>query len=80
MARWPVTRKSLLFQEWRAADRQAYAVEKSLIERSLQSLDGLCVCPLQEERDAARRTRDTANDLFHLAIAEMDQLSKDLRK
>ena len=72
-------RKSLLFQQWRDADRQAYGLEKSLMERSLQSLDGLCARPLQEERDSARRSRDSANDLFHLAMAEMDQLSKELR-
>ena len=60
-----------LFQEWRTADRQAHAVEQALTRASLAALEGNAPAPTAEERAKAHRLRQTANDLFHLAMAEM---------
>jgi hypothetical protein len=69
-----------LFQEWRVADRQAHALEQSVVKRSMRSLDGLCEAPTQAEHDRAHQLRGTANDLFQLAMAEMAARAKANRK
>jgi hypothetical protein len=61
-----------LFQEWRTADRQAHAVEQDLTRASLQALEGLGPAPTAEERETAHSLRRNANDLFHLAMAQMN--------
>jgi hypothetical protein len=60
-----------LFQEWRTADRQAHAMEQSLTRASLAALGGTGPAPTEAERDAAHKLRKTANELFHLAMAQM---------
>jgi hypothetical protein len=62
-----------LFQEWRTADRTASAAEKSLLASSMLAIDGKGEIPQDAERDRVRRLRATANDLFHLAMNEMQQ-------
>jgi hypothetical protein len=63
----------LLFQEWRTADRAAFAAEKTLLSASMQAIDGKGVAPTDAERDRVRKLRSTANDLFHLAMAELNE-------
>lgn len=63
--------EELLFSEWRVADRQARLLEQALALTSLAALDGKSEPPSQREIDAARRLRETANDLFDVAMAEM---------
>ncbi len=60
-----------LFQEWRAADRAAHALEQDVVRASMRALDGLDSPPPQEAHDRAHRLRETADDLFKLAMAEM---------
>jgi hypothetical protein len=62
---------SELFQEWRSADRAAHAVEQEVVRASMRALDGLGPAPLQEAHDRAHKLRQTANDLFALAMEEM---------
>jgi hypothetical protein len=60
-----------LFQEWRTADRQAHAMEQALTRASLDALNGAGPAPSESERDQAHALRKNANDLFHLAMAQM---------
>ncbi len=39
----------------------------------MRSLNGLCPAPAAAEHDRAHRLRRTANDLFHLAMAELKE-------
>jgi hypothetical protein len=64
-----------LFQEWRTADRQAHALEQALTRASLDALTGAGVAPTEAERDQAHTMRKNANDLFHLAMAQMKDRS-----
>jgi hypothetical protein len=64
-----------LFQEWRTADRQAHAMEQALTRASLDALRGAGPAPPEGERDKAHGLRKTANDLFHLAVAQMKDSS-----
>lgn len=67
----PVPDPSDLFQEWRAADRAAHAMELMLTRASLKALDGRGPAPTKEDQDKAHQLRVTAHDLFELAMAEM---------
>lgn len=60
-----------LFQEWRAADRAAHALEQEVVRASMAALDGKGPAPSQEAHDKAHKLRETANDLFALAMEEM---------
>jgi hypothetical protein len=62
-----------LFQEWRAADRQAHAMEQALTRASLDALAGTGPAPTEADRHKAHGLRQTANDLFHLAMAQMKE-------
>lgn len=65
-----------LFQEWRAADRAAHALEQEIVRASMRALDGNGPAPLQEAHDKAHKLRETANDLFHLAMEEMERRAR----
>lgn len=69
-----------VFNEWRTADRQAHELEQVLSKASLKALQGEGDAPSPEERDRARRLRQTADDLFHLAMAEMKARSEKARR
>jgi hypothetical protein len=60
-----------LFQEWRAADRQAHVLEQEVVRASMRALDGLEPAPLQGAHDRAHKLRAQADDLFRLAMDEM---------
>jgi hypothetical protein len=60
-----------LFQEWRAADRAAHALEQALTRASLAALDGRGEGPSEGDRDRSRKLRSTADDLFRMAMDEM---------
>src|SRR4051794_19767502 len=59
-----------LFKKWRTADRQAHSVEQALSGASLAALAGHGEPPRSEERDEARKLRQTADDLFSLPCAK----------
>ncbi len=61
-----------LFEEGRAADREAHKLERALLQASLQALDSRGPLPSDEQRQAARRLRKTADDLFQRS---MDQFA-----
>ena len=69
-----------LFQEWRAADRAAHAMEQLVVRQSLQALEGKSDTPLEEDHYKARRLRETANDLFVLAMDDMKRRAGELRR
>jgi hypothetical protein len=69
-----------LFQEWRVADRNARAIEHALSRASLSALDGKAEPPSAEERERAKKLRETADDLFQLAMADMQLRAKNRRR
>jgi len=68
-----------LFQEWRTADRAAHALEQAITRASLDALSGDGEPPEEELRERARKLRHTADDLFHLAMEEMNARAGRLR-
>jgi hypothetical protein len=62
-----------LFQEWRRADRAASAAEKAFMTDSMLAIDGKAAIPSDQERGRVRQMRALANDLFHLAMVEMQK-------
>ena len=60
-----------LFGQWRAADRDAHAVEQAVTRASLDALEGRGVPPSSEELAKAQELRQTADRLFKLAMKEM---------
>lgn len=61
-----------LFKEWRTADRQAHALEQALSKASLAALEGHGEPPASQERERAQDLRHTADDLFQLAMHELE--------
>lgn len=59
-----------LLDAWRTADREAHALERELTRAWLRALEGRGPVPPDEHRRAARKLRETADDLFQLAMAE----------
>jgi hypothetical protein len=72
--------EELLFSEWRVADRQARVLEQAVAMASLAALDGTGEPPLPEQIEAAHRSRQVANDLFGVAMAEMANRAAGLRE
>jgi hypothetical protein len=60
-----------LFKEWRVADRQAHALERSLSKSFLDALQGRGDPPSVDDRVRARRMRQMADDLFQVAMADL---------
>ena len=60
-----------LFKEWRVADRQAHALERVLSKSFLDALQGRGNPPSADERAQARKMRQTADDLFQVAMADL---------
>jgi hypothetical protein len=58
----------LLFQEWRAANRAAHALEQAVVRATLAMHEGHGHGPTEEERDKARNMRHIADDLFAVSM------------
>jgi hypothetical protein len=71
--------EELLFSEWRAADRQARLLEHAIVMAALAAFDGKGEPPSPAQIEAAHRLRETANDLFDVAMAEMASRAERLR-
>ena len=69
-----------VFNEWRIADGQAHELEQRLSNASLKALQGEGEAPAPQERDRARKLRQTADDLFHRAMAEMTKRAANTRR
>ena len=54
-------------QEWRTADRNAAHAERELVRKALSGED-----PASGEAEAAKSLRGIANDLFAVAMEEME--------
>jgi hypothetical protein len=67
------------FKEWRAADRAAIAAENRIYAASMLLIDGRGSGPSDEEVADAHRLREIANDLFHVAMQEIGEISNTLR-
>ena len=50
-------------------------MEQAITRASLEALSGTGPAPTDAERDQAHGLRQTANDLFHLAMAQMKDSS-----
>ena len=59
---------------WR--DRNAHAAEQEVVRASLRALEGAGAMPSQKDRDEAHKLRQTANDLFTLAMDEMKKRAR----
>jgi len=68
-----------LFGEWRVADRSARQVEQELATAYVNALEGNGPPPLPELRARAYDLRRLADDLFHVAMAEMVARATSLR-
>ena len=68
-----------LFQEWRTADRAAHAAERAIVRAHLDTLEGHGSTPSRAEQDTAHRLRGEANDLFKVAMDQMDARREALR-
>ncbi len=60
-----------VFNEWRTADRQAHLLEQALSLASLNALQGKGPAPAAQDRERARKLRQSADDLFQHAMAEL---------
>jgi hypothetical protein len=61
------------FHAWRAADRAAWAAEKAVLADSLRAIDeGKGDSPAPIEVNRAKLLRGAANDLFGVAMAQME--------
>lgn len=65
-----------LLEQWRTADREAHKVEQALLQASLRALEGRAPVPSDEQREAARRLRRTADDLFQRSMDEFAALAR----
>lgn len=72
--------RSDLFQEWRAADRMAWAAERAVAAGSLRAIAGTGSLPTQEARAKARNLRATADDIFRVSMDEMSARVNELRR
>ena len=50
-------------------------MEQTITRASLAALAGAGGAPSEDEREKAHKLRQTANDLFHLAMAQMKDSS-----
>jgi len=64
-----------LFQEWRAADRAAHALEQQIFRAHLAFVEGEGAAPSADDQETAHKLRNTANDLFKLAMDEMNAIT-----
>lgn len=71
--------EELLFSEWEIADRQVRLLEHAIAMACVAALDGSAEAPSAEQIAAVRRMRAVANDLFHVAVAEMKERAESLR-
>ncbi len=69
-----------LFSEWRTADRKAHLLERALSKASLRALEGHGEAPSSQDRAKAHQLRETADDLFRLAMDEMKSRATALRR
>lgn len=67
-----------LFNEWRTADREAHKLERALTAASLAALEGRGEIPSEQQRRSARKLRETADDLFRLAMDEFATRAREL--
>ena len=69
-----------LFNEWRAVERAARALEQSLTRMWLLALDGAGDLPSPEQRAQAQQMRQSANDLLALAMSDMQVRTQSNRR
>lgn len=68
-----------LFQEWRTADRAAWAVEKVVFADSLAAIEHKSGFPAAEDLARAKHLRGIADDLYATAMHEMGEAARTLR-
>ncbi len=71
--------KNLLFREWQAANRKAHLLEQELARACLDSLERNAGWPSDESRAEAQKVRALADDLFKVAMAQIDDRARSTR-
>jgi hypothetical protein len=64
--------KDLLFREWQAANRKAHAKEQGIAHACMGALEGQLPWPSEQERAEALALRQLADDLFKVAMEEIE--------
>lgn len=64
--------KDLLFREWQAANRRAHAKEQLIAHACMGALEGNLPWPSDQERAEAKALRELADDLFKVAMEEIE--------
>ena len=72
--------KDLLFKEWQAANRRAHSLEQAVTRACLDALEGHGEWPSAEERLEAEKARGIANDLFQVAMKQIDERARDNKR
>jgi hypothetical protein len=70
-----LTISSDIFKEWRAADQAARAAEQAMFAEAMLALDGLCHPPSPIHAQQVKTLRQSANELFELAMAQMGEFA-----
>jgi hypothetical protein len=65
--------KDLIFREWRAATRAAHLKEQALARGFLDALADNGAWPTLEARADAKKLRELADDLFQVAMAQIEE-------
>jgi hypothetical protein len=66
------------FKEWRAADRVAFAAEKTVFAATMRLING-GTGPTEGDIAEAHRLRAIADDLFAAAMEEISDISERLK-
>ena len=76
----PAPGKDLVFREWQVANRQAHGKEQALAQACLRAIKDACEWPTEAMRDEVKRLRYLADDLFQVAMAQIDQRARHHQK
>jgi hypothetical protein len=72
-AKTPSIDSSELFERWRLADQKARTAERLLFCEAMRSRQAMCEFPSSAKREQAKNLRASANELFELAMAKMNE-------
>ena len=64
-----------MFENWRAACRQAEAAANAMLVKSMRAMDRMGEPPSRDEADEVRRLRRAADQEFHCAMARLHEVA-----
>lgn len=72
-----MTGKDLLFREWQSANRKAHGKEQALARACLDALERNAEWPSTEFRVEVQSLRALADDLFQVAMAQIEARARE---